>query len=314
MFPGASKDQGRAGPDLHTCEEEFGAAAGEGGLDVIIFAGGDAAREQDQVGLEGSLDEGDGCVQVVGSDGEEFGYAACGMDLGGEGPGVRVADLEGARCSFHRDDFVSGGENGNAGEAIDRNGRGADGREHRYMGEAQTGTAAKHGIALAGFAPGGVDEFAGLRGTVRGHTAFGDLCVLHHHHRVGAVRERGAGHDADAFAGLHRTREGFAGAYFADEPDRARHVGGANGEAIADGPVDRRVVAVRQNIDSQNAAMCGGEGHVFDFRVVAADLVQDALPGRGKIQGIHSFQDSSGGAGGLSRQGGGLSHRGGVSS
>ena len=42
------------------------------------------------------------------------------------------------------------------------------------------------------------------------------LGVLHHHDRIGAFRQRRAGHDFDRSSGAHGAAENFARAHFAD--------------------------------------------------------------------------------------------------
>ncbi len=40
--------------------------------------------------------------------------------------------------------------------------------------------------------------------------------MLHHHHRIGAARQRSAGHDFERLASLNFTHVQFTGAHFAD--------------------------------------------------------------------------------------------------
>ena len=53
----AAEDQRLAGLDEHAVEKELGAQAGEHWLDDVVFARGDAAGEQQQVGGEAPLDD-----------------------------------------------------------------------------------------------------------------------------------------------------------------------------------------------------------------------------------------------------------------
>jgi hypothetical protein len=133
----------------------------------------------------------------------------------------------------------------------------------------------------AGFAAGAVDVFAGFRGAVGGHLPGFDGGVFDHNDAVGAFGERGASHDADGLAGLEPAGEGFAGADFADDVEGAGEVGGAAGEAVADGAVCGGIVAVGEDVLGEDAAGGLREGDGLDGR-----------PGRG---GGDGFDDKAAG-------------------
>ena len=78
--------------------------------------------------------------------------------------------------------------------------------------------------------------------------------------RVGARRDRGAGHDLGRRAGLERAQGGLAGADLADDRQRHRLVGGgARDVGQADGvPVHRGVVEARQR-DRRDDVLGAGE-------------------------------------------------------
>ena len=88
-----AEDDGPAGLQADAGEEEFGADGGEGLLDEIELAHGDAAGEEDEVA---GASEGEGTGEIgyaVADDGEADGVAAGFEHKGGEGVAVGVADL-----------------------------------------------------------------------------------------------------------------------------------------------------------------------------------------------------------------------------
>jgi len=130
-------EEGRwAGPEGEGLAGTLGDAVKEGdaeevlehGADVIAFAFGDAAAGEDEVGgLERGL-EGGG--ELIGAVGEVLGgdfAGAPGVEGGAEGGIVGAANLVGGRNLFGRNEFVAGGEDGDAGLADDGEGGGPDG-------------------------------------------------------------------------------------------------------------------------------------------------------------------------------------------
>jgi len=67
--------------DEDAVEEELGAEGGEGALDEIVLAGGDASGEEQQVGGEGAFDGGAGLGFAVRRHGEDDGASAGASDL-----------------------------------------------------------------------------------------------------------------------------------------------------------------------------------------------------------------------------------------
>jgi hypothetical protein len=68
--------------------------------------------------------------------------------------------------------------------------------------------------------------------------------VLDHDDRVGAIGHGSAGHDLDGFPSGDRAGESFARTDFTDDAETPGHVGGADGEAVADGSGESWGVAV----------------------------------------------------------------------
>ena len=70
--------------------------------------------------------------------------------------------------------------------------------------------------------------------------------MLDHHDGIGAGRHGRAGHDLHALAGTYSAVEIAARLDLADAAQRRTRprVGGADGEAIADGTIERRVIAI----------------------------------------------------------------------
>ena len=83
-------------------------------LDQVVASHGDAAGHDQQVGLQTFFDQLAQAARFVGSDGQEYGFAAGLLNLHGERIGVGVADLRGAGFGVDFDDFVAGGEHGDA--------------------------------------------------------------------------------------------------------------------------------------------------------------------------------------------------------
>ena len=116
-----AEDEGFAGLDFYAGEVELRAEAGEGGFDEVVFACGDAAGNQEHVGFGGLCE---GCVEGfgrVGGSGEDDGFTTGAGDEGGKHGCVGIADFSRARCGVDGDEFVAGGENGDAWAGEDLN-------------------------------------------------------------------------------------------------------------------------------------------------------------------------------------------------
>ena len=94
-----------------------------------------------------------------------------------------------------------------------------------------------------------------VRGAAEHHAIAIDGDVLDHHHGVRAGRHGRAGHDLHALAGAHGAVEAAARADFADAAQRRARprVVGAHGEAVANGAIEGRIVAIRLHRLGQHA-------------------------------------------------------------
>ena len=88
--------------------------------------------------------------------------------------------------------------------------------------------------------------------------------VLDHHHGVGAVRQRSAGHDLDRLPGPTAPAKLLAGAHFADHAQLARQIGGAHRESVAHRARQRRIIAIGEDRLGQHASRGRFQFHLFD--------------------------------------------------
>ena len=95
------------------------AEAGEGGFDEVEFASGDAAGDEKHVGFQSLRESGVEGFGGVGGGGEDDGFGAGVGDECGEHGGVGIADFAGAGRGVDRNEFVAGGEDGDAGTDVD---------------------------------------------------------------------------------------------------------------------------------------------------------------------------------------------------
>ena len=157
-----AEDGGLAGLDADAGEMEGGVALGECLLDEIVFAGGDAAGEQQQIaGFLCAVEEGVEIVEGVAGDAEAHGFAKGEGDLGGEAIAVGVANLVGLGGGVDLDEFVASGEDGDAGLREDLDLSGADGGERGDVCGGETRAGGDEGIAGVRLAADGNDVGAG---------------------------------------------------------------------------------------------------------------------------------------------------------
>ena len=211
-----AEDGGLAGLDADAGEVEGGAALGEGLLDEIVFAGGDAAGEQQQVaGLLRSVEKRPEVVEVVAGDAEADGFAAGECDQRGEAVAVGVADLVGLRGGVDLDQFVAGGEDGDAGPAKTSTCAAPTAASAAMCAAVRRVPAAMSGSPRRASLPAGTMWLPGrsLRSGWRRILPSGDLDVFEHDDGVGAFGDGCAGHDFERGAGGERRgRRGFASA------------------------------------------------------------------------------------------------------
>ncbi len=193
---GAAEDEGLTGLNGDAVEEELRAELLECEFDDIVLAGGDAAGEEKEIGFETLFDESAGFVETVWGGGKDDGDATRKGDLGGEGEGVGIADLMGERGLVERDDFVAGREDGDAGFGVNGDVGGADGGTEGDAGVAEAFAGGEEDGSGGSFGGPGVEVEAGGGGG-DGDVSFVAGSVFNHDDGIGALGERGAGHDFD---------------------------------------------------------------------------------------------------------------------
>jgi len=79
--------------------------------------------------------------------------------------------------------------------------------------------------------------------------------MLNHHDRIGAWRHGRARHDFERMTSSKRREAAIAGAHLAGYAKHSGNIVRADREAIAERAVERRIIAIRQNIFRENAAI-----------------------------------------------------------
>ena len=129
-----SKDERLAGLDAHAGEAETRAGAGEGGLDEIEFAGGDAAGEDQQVGFRAWASAWSRASAVSAAAGRIHGSPPAAATMAASMGALELRIWPGPG-GLDRDQLVSGGEDGHAGPNEDLERRvTAGGRESDLSG------------------------------------------------------------------------------------------------------------------------------------------------------------------------------------
>jgi len=255
-----SKDYGLAGTDGYGVKDGFGLEFFEDGFDQVVFSCGDAAGEDERVGLESSGNFlAEIIVNVFGvAEKNRFGVKRGG--LRGEGDGVGVADLEGTGNGSVVDDFVAGGKDGDARLAENDHLGCADLSGSGDLSETEARAFCEYSFVGGLFAALRDHMLAGLDGAIESDGVGVALRVLDHDDGVGARREGRTGHDLDTGAGWDGGRGSVAGFEFADAMEccAGMSIGSADRVAVADRAVEGRVVAVGENVFGEDAAL-GGE-------------------------------------------------------
>src|ERR1700690_893363 len=91
----SSKDYWTSWLNLGSCEEEFRIELCQRLFYQVILAHGDSASEQEQVGLKAVCDQFSEAFRLVGGEGQQHGFAACGLDLRCQRVRIRIANLVG---------------------------------------------------------------------------------------------------------------------------------------------------------------------------------------------------------------------------
>ena len=111
----AAENQRLAGLDQDAIEEELRAEIGQHALDDIVFAGGNAAREQQQIRIgKTALDQASRGFVVVARDRQKLGDPTRAPHLRGQRPRVRIANLKFARLFARFDNLIAGRKNRHA--------------------------------------------------------------------------------------------------------------------------------------------------------------------------------------------------------
>ena len=212
--------------------------------------------------------------------------------MGNQRVSVGVADLLGLGCLIGRDEFVSGSDDGDAASCKNRNGGDSDGREQGHFAVTDPGSLWEHEGAVRGFAPAEIDELAARGVAVVNHERAFAANVLHHYDGVSALRNGSAGHNLDGLAGENGAVKSLSRAHFSYHADAARHVRGANREAVTRGAIECRIGAIGVHVAGQHAPRSGFErrrfklwhgrpGRHFTNHDGARFLVRDSLRWRG---------------------------------
>ncbi len=174
-----------------------------------------------------------------------------------EPDGVGGDDLVRPRRRPGRHELVAGRDERDARAAAHRHGAIAHGRRERHLAVAEPGAGGEEDGALLEVETGGADVPAGQSGLADADRAVGKrLGVLLDQDRVGALRHRRAGEDADGFAGRHFAGKGTPGSRHADDLDRGAKggIGGAKRIAVHGGSREGRLGALSRQIFGEHAA------------------------------------------------------------
>jgi hypothetical protein len=200
----AAKDRGLSGADSDSVEEKLGAHAFENRFDEIVLAHGDTAGKDENVFTEALLDLGGQIIDTIEGVDQGNGLATSEPDLGSEGDGIAVADVEGVGCFGDRHDFVACGEDGDARSLVTAELGGADLRGDCQLGITEAQSWREGNIPGAGLTATRHDILAGLCGAIKGHVVTRSTSEFDHHDGVRAGWSGCAGHDLYAGAGSER--------------------------------------------------------------------------------------------------------------
>jgi len=115
--------------------------------------------------------------------------------------------------------------------------------------------------------------------------------MLHHDNAIGTAGNGRSGHDFNGLAGADGACEALSGAHFADHCHAAGKIRRTNREAVAHGPVKRRIGTVGGHVLSEDAAGGGLDRGKFERGngTLAADFAQYRGSRFGERQGRHEF-------------------------
>jgi hypothetical protein len=275
--PGGQPERlGHAGLHGHP-EAAHVAEGGQDLLGVVAVAHRHPARGHHQVALGGGQGEpaaqGHRVVAELAA-AERLGPGRPG--LGDQQPGVRVADLAGPERVARVDQLVAGGHHRHPGPWMDRYELAADRGEHADGRRVQQLAPLEDDGATADVLAGLADEPAGPGVQPDQDGVALDAGLLDRHDRVGARRQRPAGHDAGRAARLDGGQPAGAGEDLAGDPKADRRVLAGAGQV---GRPDRE--AVHGRVGERRQVLGGGD---VGGEHAAEGVAEPRLPGRERAQ------------------------------
>ncbi len=203
------------------------AAGAERRFHKIVLARGDAAGEQEHIGLKPLADQVRGGFLGIVRDGQHDGFASGSPHLRRQRISVRIADLMRGRGFGHGHDLVSGGDDRYAGAFINFDDGMACRRQPGDCGVVDARALLQHVFTGAGFAAARGDVRSGLGSALGFDRAIAVAhAVFHHDHGIDTRGHRRTGHDLDGFSGLNCALEPCAGPRFADDAQTPGHIRG----------------------------------------------------------------------------------------
>jgi hypothetical protein len=173
-----------------------------------------------------------------------------------ESDAIAIAHLQRPRSGGNVYHFVARGENGGARTLEDTQPMAADLPGQGHFGVSHPRTGREELLARPRFLGARHDALATAGRAAEGDALSVDGNVLDHHYRIGAGRHSRAGHDLHALARADHAIEAAARLDFASAAQRGARsdILGAQGEAIADGTIERRIIAIRRDGLGQHAS------------------------------------------------------------
>ena len=214
---------------------------------------------------------------------ERHRFAAGFGDRRGNDRAVAVIDAARTKRPAGLDQFVAGRQHGDTRPAHDFDRGKAARREHADFARADMRSPAQQRLAARNVGAGIGDELSARHRAAQFDDRRGivvhEFGVLDHHHGVGAARNDAAGRDGGCGAGHDfDRRRNAAGDHFGIERQAlwpavagAGSVGGAHGEAVNIGAVERRRIDRRDHVAGQDARQRGRQRHGFAAKRRAID-------------------------------------------
>jgi hypothetical protein len=175
----------------------------------------------------------------------------------GQRVAVRVADLAGRELGAGLGELVAGRDHHDPRPRVHEHAAEAHRGAHPDVGRAEPAARGEHDVACADVLAGEADVVAGLGDDPQPHPVADLVGQLDRHDRVGARRDRRAGHDPDGLAGRHLDLLGRAGGDLAGHAQLValRDVQRAHCEPVHRGVREARHVRGRGHVLGQHAAV-----------------------------------------------------------